>query len=1304
MRFRTLILWSAIACGILALAFAIFILTFDLNQYRRPLEAAASEAFGRPVTLGGPLTLAASLSPTITAEQVRIANPAWASRPYLAETARAEIEIDLLPLLRDQLVVRKIGLDGGDILFEETADGANNWTLGGKTGELPNIPPLRNPLTISARRLTLGYRSPSSNVGLALATVEAVVAEDRPLRLSCEGTFRDVPLTLNLEAGTPDNLRTPAARWPITLSLKAPEALLTAQGIAALQARAGDIDLHVALRGERLSELDPLFGWKMPALGPYELIGRVSNQADGIALNDLSAKLGETNVTGDVTLAHTGPRTRLVGKLTSQSLRVDQLLEAINSPIEPTKSQDLSFFAAALRAIDAAVEWNAGRVSLGPLVLNDVNLAARLEDGRLEVKPFAADHLGGHIVGALEIDTQSKEPTLAIEVAAYRVDVGRTLAHLTVTDQIEGITDLTLSFSSSGSTFGSLLSQGTLRAAAGPSKLLLHQESRDNPGSLPLRTAEVSATRSRHITLQLKSFLGDQPLTLTATGGPLAHLIEVPQPWPIALSAQTRTFTVNVKGTVAPPWNRPGLDLSVSLKGKQLDSFGRMFPASGPYELTGQVTGARDTYRVSFLTARLAGSDVAGSVTLAMSAPRPRLTGTLTSKSFVLDNLIDTSPPLTKPGKRASPFDFEIPIEGLRRFDADLSWHVSSFIVQTKPMGDCALAIQLRDGRLQAAPLQSLSSGGTIRTNLDLDGSRIPPTYSLTVTGRGVDYGRLTQLMGITERVAGKADFDIALAGTGRSFQAWLRHLSLSLTTGPTTIALHDSHQGPDLQFEVRRVEAASKEGGPMQTTAEGVFRAHPFTISVSGGTIAALVTHQGAWPLSVTTRTAGASIDLKGELRLPLDGDNFLFQTHLRGDRLKDLDPLLNQQLPALGPYDFTGTLAETKAGYRLTNMDGRIDGSDIHGSLTLVVGGPHWRLNGDLRSETFTVPISDKPAVSPPPSQTGAIQDVVIPTSSLHEFEMDLGWQINRFVAGTADLGKIAFRAHLENGRLQVAPFHASCLGGVMDGSLSLEASEQMPTVVLKTTIRNLDLGRLLKGLKVADGVEGAADITLNIDGRGRTLRELLRRANGQAEFIGGPGNIKSRYLDIMSTELVPALLSEAWKRQELTEVNCLIARFGLMEGLARSDAILLDTTRVTVAGIGMVDLAGEYIDIVLTPRPKNPTLISLAHTVRLKGPISNPDVSTNPKDIAKSAAWVALGVTNPFGLVISVVALGVGVVGGFSNVGTGVENPCEIVRVDMDGKLSNSRQTSRGFLDRVQGFWGDFRGWLYKAFDGD
>ena len=398
MRLRTLIRWLAIACGVLALALALFVLSFDLNQYRRPLEAAASKALGRTVTLGGPLTLVASLSPTIAAEQVRIANPAWASRPHLAKAAHAEIQIDLLPLLHGQLMVRQLALDGADILLESTADGANNWTFGEKAGY--NMPQLPSPLTVTAQRLILGYHSPTSNIALDLATAKAVVAEDRPLHLSGEGTFRSIPLTLNIEAGTPADLRTPAARWPITFSLQAPDASLTAQGTVALQPRTGDIDLQVALRGERLNRLDPLLGWEMPALGPYELTGRVSNQADGIALKDLRAQLGDSNLAGDVTLALTGQRKRVAGKLTSQTIRLDQLVDAINRPIDSAKPPDLSLFVTALRSVDATVEWAAKRVLLGSTVLDEVSLAARLEEGRLEVKPFAADHLGGQFIGS----------------------------------------------------------------------------------------------------------------------------------------------------------------------------------------------------------------------------------------------------------------------------------------------------------------------------------------------------------------------------------------------------------------------------------------------------------------------------------------------------------------------------------------------------------------------------------------------------------------------------------------------------------------------------------------------------------------------------------------------------------------------------------------------------------------------------------------------------------------------------------------------------------------------------------------
>jgi uncharacterized protein involved in outer membrane biogenesis len=1306
MRLRPLLRCSAILLGVLALALTAFVLSFDINRYRHQVEAAASQALGRAVTLGGPLSLGTSLLPTIAAEQVGIANPAWASRPHLARAAHAEIQIELLPLLRGQVVLRQIGLDGADLLLETTSEGANNWTFGETAGGAPGIPRPPDSLTIAVRHSTLAYRSPTSHIALTLVTAQADVAEDRPFRLSFQGTFRGVPLTLDLEGGTPTDFRASPARWPITLSLRAPDASLTAQGTAALQADAPVIDLRGALSGGRLDALNSLLGSEMPPLGPYELAGRVSTTVDGIALTDLKARLGDTDVAGDVTLALAGARPRLVGRLTSQTVRLDQLLDAVKRPSEAQGPPDITPVVAALRAVNAAVAWKAGRVSLGPIALDEVNLSAQLEDGRLAVKPVTAGYLGGHLRGALDLDLQGEEPAVALEMEARRLDLGRTLARLTVSDQIEGAADFTLSFSTRGSTLDSLLTRATLYAAVGPSKFLVRPESNGRPVSFHVSSAEISAAPGQPITLQLKSLLGGQPLILTAGGGPLSRLVAASQAWPVRLSARALGATATVKGTIASPWNRPGpgIDLAVAVNGARLSALSKTFPPVGPYELTGRVAGAGDTYRVSRLVARLAGSDVAGSATLALSGPRPHLTGTLTSKSVVLDSLIAPSGTRTGPGKHSPPLDFELPIERLLALDADLSWHVSRLIVQATHLGDLGLTVKLRDGRLHAVPVHTLVSGGTLRAGLDVDGSAVPPAASLAVTGRGIDYGRLAQVLGITERLAGRADFDLTLAGTGKSFQTWIRRASLSLATGPTTVTLHDPQTKKDLQLELGKAGATSKEGGPVQATLQGTFRTRAFTLTAAGGPMAGLVGRPGAWPLAVTTRTAGTSLDLKGELRLPLDGDNFLFDTHLKGDRLNELDPVLDRQLPALGPYELTGTLADTQTGYRLTELDARIEDSDVHGSLALTLGGSRPRLTGDLRSETLTLPAAAQPAAAAPaPSKDGrVIPEMAIPVNRLREVEVeiDLGWLGKRLVAGATELGEIALRARLESGRLQIAPFHATFSGGVIDGSLSLEAREQVPAVILTMAFQHLDFGRLLKAMKGSDSIEGVADIKLDLEGPGASLREFLARANGRIEFVGGPGRVKGRLLDYWAADLVSSLLSPGWRREDSTTVNCLVGRFGLADGFAQSDALLLDTTRVTVAGLGTVHLGTEQLDLLLTPKPKEAAFISLAHTARVQGPLSKPEVSTDKTDIAKSAAWLALGVVPPFGLAVGVA---MGVAGSLSRLGTGVENPCEIARAEVEGDLIKPVPTSRGFLDRVQDAWGDFRSWLRKAFDG-
>jgi hypothetical protein len=183
--------------------------------------------------------------------------------------------------------------------------------------------------------------------------------------------------------------------------------------------------------------------------------------------------------------------------------------------------------------------------------------------------------------------------------------------------------------------------------------------------------------------------------------------------------------------------------------------------------------------------------------------------------------------------------------------------------------------------------------------------------------------------------------------------------------------------------------------------------------------------------------------------------------------------------------------------------------------------------------------------------------------------------------------------------------------------------------------------------------DLIEGRADLYVNLSGPGATRRTFLANADGGITIIAGPGKITGRRLDLWASDLIPTLLSPRWQRQPVTEMNCMVAHIDLQKGLAKIEDILLDTRRITIAGSGMVDLETEEMDVLLAPRPKRASLVSLANPVEITGTLSQPEVSVARLPRSR---WIGRGVgiagslINPAFLVLVL-----------SDTGTGVANPC-------------------------------------------
>src|SRR5690606_21951125 len=128
-----IILGSVVALLVLA-AVAIWLFV-DPNDYKDRISAAVQESTGRQLSLPGELKL--SLFPWIALEtgEASLGNPpGFGDQPFLT-LRRAKLSVKLMPLLRKELEVGRIEIDGLDLRLLQDAQGKGNWEEWGGSAE-----------------------------------------------------------------------------------------------------------------------------------------------------------------------------------------------------------------------------------------------------------------------------------------------------------------------------------------------------------------------------------------------------------------------------------------------------------------------------------------------------------------------------------------------------------------------------------------------------------------------------------------------------------------------------------------------------------------------------------------------------------------------------------------------------------------------------------------------------------------------------------------------------------------------------------------------------------------------------------------------------------------------------------------------------------------------------------------------------------------------------------------------------------------------------------------------------------------
>jgi len=271
-------------------------------------------------------------------------------------------------------------------------------------------------------------------------------------------------------------------------------------------------------------------------------------------------------------------------------------------------------------------------------------------------------------------------------------------------------------------------------------------------------------------------------------GGVLA-LQDANRPFPVQADVKAGDLHVGLVGTITDPAHLAAVDLRLWLQGNSMARLysltGVTLPDTPPYategRLVGQFKSTGNVFKYENFTGRVGGSDINGSLTYTAREPRPLLQGELVSRLLQFSDLApvigaDSNASKAKRGDAtAQPSSKALPVEEFRTdrwkaIDADVKFTGRRIVKDVNlPITDLYTHVVMTDGVLSLEPLKFGVAGGTLASDIHLDGSATPLKGRFAMSARHVKLKQLFPNFKTMQNALGEINGDAALTATGNS-------------------------------------------------------------------------------------------------------------------------------------------------------------------------------------------------------------------------------------------------------------------------------------------------------------------------------------------------------------------------------------------------------------------------------------------------------------------------------------------------------------------------------------------------------
>ncbi|HEU0118396.1 MAG TPA: AsmA family protein [Alphaproteobacteria bacterium] len=461
----------------------------------------------------------------------------------------------------------------------------------------------------------------------------------------------------------------------------------------------------------------------------------------------------------------------------------------------------------------------------------------------------------------------------------------------------------------------------------------------------------------------------------------------------------------------------------------------------------------------------------------------------------------------------------------------------------------------------------------------------------------------LSKQLSITELKIVNADILLETSGDKHNWD-----MPATQQPGQTTAKSGASPSGPPVSLRVDNVSVKNSQiairGADGKTN---TFKTEDLSFGVQGGGIGLKFTGDyNNSPVTANVHTGASDFNSSGTW--PIDADLTYADYHLKLKGKADL----GKKTANFDSYDVSAKK------------------SDIHGQMSASWGGKVPSVKGTLISDSLNPadfqPAADKngPTVAEQKEAKSSgpkrmFSDEPLALDGLKSADANLQVQLAEVMAGTTELKNVTGDLQLNGGRLSL-PVKAMLGKNPVNVDIKLDASGSTAQFALSFTAPKSDLADLLKLGGGKAFLSGTADTDMTVTSSGNSLHALASNANGKLNVIADDGQVSSSEASGISSSL-----AKIFAPNGTNALNCLAARFNIVNGVVKDNGLLVDTTATTIFGKGGANLGTETVDMNLNAKTKLVNIGGILPPLHIGGTLSDPSYGMDPTAVAKNVVGI-------------------------------------------------------------------------------